>query len=113
MSEPAGVIRAFSLLLWLVIGVAGLAGSISAAAPRDAGIIAAVFPPWWSASRALAAADGVGDVLNGGTYRFVLIVQSRGPGLGARLRAAGALFLLNPLAVGGCRPAVTRDQKNA
>jgi len=110
MSERAGVLRAFSLLLWLIIGVAGLAGSISAAAPNDAGGIAAVFPPWWSASRAFAAAASAGDVLNGGAYGFVLIVQSRRPGLGARLRAAGALFLLNPLAVGGCRPAATRAQ---
>lgn len=93
--------RAILILLCLTISFAGLAASI-AAKPGDDSSIVAVFPPWWSASRALAAASDVGAVLNGGAFSFVLVVQSQRPGLGDRLRAAGALFLLNPQGFGGC-----------
>lgn len=102
--------RKFPLIICLIIGVVGLAGSISAAAPNDEDTVAAVFPPWWSASHAFTAASGTGAIVNGGTFPFVVIVQSKDPGLAARLRAAGALLLLSPLGLGGClNPARSQD----
>ena len=82
MSERAGVLRA--LLLWLVIGVAGLVGSISAAAPKDAGGVAAISSMVVGVTRFRGRREP-GDVLDGGAYGSVLIVRSRRPGLGARL----------------------------
>lgn len=96
--------RVFPILLCLALPLSGIAVSVSMAAPNEEGAVAAVFPPWWSASRAFAAASNAGDVLNSGTFFFVVVVQSQRPGLGDRLRSEGALLLLNPLAVGGCEP---------
>ena len=104
------IARAFPILLCLAIPVAGIAVSVGAAKPNDDSAIVAVFPPWWSASRALTAASDVGAVVDSGAFPFVLIVQSQRPGLGDRLRAAGALLLLNPLGVGGCEPSPSRNQ---
>ncbi|MFN3659170.1 MAG: hypothetical protein ACK4UO_18140 [Pseudolabrys sp.] len=102
--------RVLSILLCLTVGTAGIAASVSAGKPGDDGSIVAVFPPWWSASRALTAASDAGAVLGGGGFAFVIIVQAQEPGLGDRLRAAGALLLLNPLGVGGCGPASSGNQ---
>lgn len=96
------MVRAFPILMCLTIGMLGLGGSLSAAAPSDESAVAAVFPPWWTASRSLSAASQAGAVLDAGVLPFVLIVRSPHPGLSARLRAAGALILLNPLGLGGC-----------
>lgn len=104
------VLRSFPIFLCLAICVVGLVGSIAAETPNDDAAVAAVFPPWWSAARDFAAAGGAGDIVTGGAVPFVLIVQSQRPGLNARLRAAGALLLLNPLAAGGCLQSSTGDQ---
>jgi hypothetical protein len=99
--------RLYRILFWLVVCVAGFAGGISAETADDAAAVAVVFPPWWPDARVFAAAAAAGDIVNRGTVPFVLIVQSERPGLGARLRAAGALLVLNPLAAGGCSPPST------
>jgi hypothetical protein len=106
----SSTVRRFSFLFCLVIGVVGLAGSIAAGTPKDGDAIVAVFPPWWPASRTFNAASNAGAIVNDGAFPFVLIVQSPRPGLGARLRAAGALLLLDPLGLGGCGHSSTRKQ---
>ena len=98
------------VFLCLLVGVLGLAVGISAETPRESGAIVAVFPPWWTASRAFAAASNAGAVVNSGTFPFVVIVRSQRPGLGTRLRAAGAFLLLDPLGIGGCEAPPARSQ---
>jgi hypothetical protein len=104
------VARVYSILLCLTICFAGIAVSIAMGKPNNGGAIVAVFPPWWSSSRTFIAASEAGAILNSGAYPFVVIVQSQSPELGARLRAAGALLLLDPLGMGGCLQSPTRDQ---
>jgi hypothetical protein len=101
--------RFFIAPLCIAIALAGLAAGAVAGKPNDAGSLVAVFPPWWSASRALAEASRVGDVVNAGAFPFVLIVQSQRPGLEERLRAAGAVLLLNPIGIGGCEPSESQN----
>lgn len=103
------LVRASAIILCLVICVAGAAVSLSTGAPNDDSAVVAVFPPWWPSSRAVAAASDVGAIVDGGAFPFVLIVQSQNPGLGERLRAAGALLLLNPLGFGGCLTSPSRN----
>jgi hypothetical protein len=71
------------------------------AAPPAAGPVAAVFPPWWPAARAFAAAGTAGPVARFGGVPFIVVVAAPDR---ARLRAAGAWLLLDPHAVGGCAP---------
>jgi hypothetical protein len=92
---------------WLsqVTTVAGLAAGgllISVLGGPAGGPVAAVFPPWWSAARAVEAAGNGGTVLRLGPADFVVFVapdEARGP---ERLRQAGAWLLLNPRGVTGC-----------
>ncbi len=96
-----------TISLCLLIVISGLFGSIISGTPGQDGALAAVFPPWWSAARVFSAAAKAGDILDSGAVPFIPIVKSPKPGLGARLHAAGALLLLNPLDAGGCgRPAI-------
>lgn len=101
--------RAFPILLSLALPASGVAVSVGMAAPNEQGAVAAVFPPWWPASRVFVAASNAGEVLNSGPFFFVVLVQSQRPGLSDRLRTEGALLLLNPLAAGGCEPS-SRNQ---
>jgi hypothetical protein len=102
--------RIVPVLLCLAISVAGIAASIGAGKPASDNAVVAVFPPWWTASRTLVAASAAGAVLDSGAYSFVVIVQSQDHELGARLRAAGALLLLDPLGLGGCLQSPARNQ---
>lgn len=79
-----------------------MAVSLGAEAAGDGDAVVAVFPPWWSADRTFVAAGEAGSILNNGTFPFVVVVQSKGADLGVRLRAAGAILLLDPLGLGGC-----------
>lgn len=74
----------------------------AAAAPADAGRVAAVFPPWWTSAQVLSAASGAGDIAGAGAHRSILIVSSRVPGLNERLHRAGAVVLLSPGLAGLC-----------
>jgi hypothetical protein len=94
-SVAAGVVAA-------AIAVGSLAIAAATTVPADAATLAAVFPPWWTASRTLHAAAGAGDVLRFGVSAHVVIVRSAHPDLLARLRHAGALVLLNPFGAGAC-----------
>jgi len=70
--------------------------------------IAAVFPPWWHQGRVFEAASGAGPLLDTGRASFVVIVGFSDPGVAARLRAAGALILVDAAAV-GCAPSEGRQ----
>jgi hypothetical protein len=94
--------RALPLFICLAISVAAMAASIGASKTSDGDAIVAVFPPWWSAARTFYAAGETGAILNNGAFPFVVVVQSASAGLDVRLRAAGALLLLDPLGLGGC-----------
>lgn len=84
-----------------VIASAGLAAMLPAA-PANAVTLAAVFPPWWSQAQVWRAALSTGDVVDVGGSRFVLVLHSSASGLAARLCRAGALLILDPLAMGPC-----------
>jgi hypothetical protein len=84
------------------LGLFGLAASVEASVADDGSAVAAVFPPWWPTPRIFAAAAQAGDVVDVGASPAVLIVRSQQPGLPRRLRAAGAILLLNPLGAGAC-----------
>lgn len=82
------------VMLISVVAVLGLITEPSAHGP-----VAAVFPPWWSASQAFQAAGSTGPVIRFGGYPFVVIALPR------RRRAlidAGAWFLLNPEVLKAC-----------
>lgn len=72
------------------------------AAPRQADRAAAVFPPWWSEARVVAAAASAGDIASRGGAANIVLVRGDPATLRSRLRAAGALLLLDPQAAGFC-----------
>lgn len=77
------------------------------AAPRGDGPAAAVFPPWWSAPRAIAAADAAGTVSGVGAYPFIVIASPRpdqDAPLARALRVQGAWLILDPGLAGPCTP---------
>jgi hypothetical protein len=91
-----------------------LAGSLvlSAAAatrPVDPHRVAAIFPPWWSEGAALGAAAQAGDVVAGGKLPFVVAVVAAEGDLAARLRQAGALFVVDRTTFGLCAPERPQD----
>ena len=86
-------------------GLLGLSLSLSVAAaiePGDPRLVAAVFPPWWSAEAVLAAASQAGDVVGPGGAPFVIVVRSENADLPDRIRAAGAFMVLDRAAFGLC-----------
>ena len=70
-----------------------------AAAPRQAGAVAALYPPWWSQAQILSAAGAAGRIASGGGAPFVIALRSDQPGLAERARAHGAWLVMdqNPL----------------
>lgn len=71
-------------------------------APLDR-MVAAVFPPWWSAERVMEAAVAAGvPVVRAGGIETIVITASPDTRSDAHLRDAGALFLLDPLSAAGC-----------
>lgn len=91
---------------WLAPAILALASfvvvPVLAAAPRDPQVGAAVFPPWWTPSRALAAADDAGEILAVGSVPFIVITRSAAGDIAPRLRAAGALLVIDPQTAGLC-----------
>ena len=64
---------------------------------------AAVFPPWWHATRSFLAASAAGvTIIRTGAIPAILIVRLEHADSLARLRQAGAWLLLDPQALGGC-----------
>jgi len=72
------------------------------AAPRDPSLVAAVFPPWWSAEQSLSAAAQAGAILRTGAWPWIVVVTGPSDKIASVLRAAGAVFLVDPTAAGLC-----------
>ena len=79
-----------------------LAAWASSFGPRPDGPIAALYPPWWSASQCLLAAAAGGMPVRFGAAGFVVVVLPDTPDAARLLRRAGAWLLLDPRALGGC-----------
>jgi hypothetical protein len=93
------LVTALAILTSLVAAVA------VGAAPSDPSRVAIVFPPWWTATRAVTAAASAGQILDLGGVPFVVIVH-RDPATAARhARLAGALFILGADPRSLCSPA--------
>lgn len=107
LSKPFPARRAGALLRWapaaLAFGASLLLSAALGLAPRDAHRLAAVFPPWWSGERTLAAAGDLADVTPGG-LRFIVAASSARPDLAAALKAAGALFVVDGRFFAFCAP---------
>lgn len=86
----------------------GLApAAILGAQPRDPARAAAVFPPWWSQARALAAADRAGDVAGVGALSPIVIIAApagRERDFASALRREGAWLVIDPGFAGPCGP---------
>lgn len=71
--------------------------------PADDNLVAAIFPPWWSEARSIAAvASADGAILGWGRFRTIVITRSDQPGFAERLHDAGALLLVEPSELTGC-----------
>jgi hypothetical protein len=83
-------------------------GWIALRPPEQAGApVAAIFPPWWDATRSFAAAASAGaSIVRPGAWPAILVVTAPDAGLSRRLHAAGAWFLVNPMALAACLPPV-------
>lgn len=73
------------------------------AQPRDRTRVAAIFPPWTSAERAIArVAQAGGRIVRPGLIDSIVVVQGDDSALADRLYAAGAWAVVDPAAWGGC-----------
>jgi hypothetical protein len=78
---------ALAMMLVLIVSALGVES-----APDDPRLVAAVFPPWWSASRTTLAGARAGDVMGFGALPFIVILHADQGGLTARANAAGAIL---------------------
>ncbi len=83
-----------------VLGTLALTLSVAAS---DSDTVVAVFPPWWTPAAVMAAAVSAGSVIDVGRLPATLLVRGERATLGVRLRAAGALIIVDAGAAGGCR----------
>ena len=102
MQQVVGGIRNAVVLLAFLICT--LLAVLRTPMPR-ASRLTAWFPPWWTGGRAFAAAAGAGLIVALGPLPSVLIVQGDPAGLADRLRAAGAIFIVDASGPAGCHPA--------
>jgi len=71
--------------------------------PVDPHFVAAVFPPWWSEARSIAAVvSAEGALVGRGGLASIVVTRSDLPDFDARLRQAGALVLLEPSRLLSC-----------
>ena len=99
-TSPLGPLAATLLAILL-----GLVAAVSVnAEPRDPSRVAAVFPPWWDASRSLGAAGSAGSIAAVGGAPFIVILRGDPVDLAQRARSAGALLVLDPDLAGVCAP---------
>ncbi len=99
MGDDAGSSRvswllAGTLAFGSVLGCLGLALQ-----PPNTGLVAAVFPPWWGATRSVLAAAASGSILGLGRFGFVVVVSRDA---GATPWPRGAWLTVDPRAFGGC-----------
>jgi hypothetical protein len=105
--QSGGTAGAASLAAWLpALGL--LAASFAGLCwlelqPVDENFVAAVFPPWWSEARSIAAVTAAdGAILGWGRPRSIVITRSNHPGFAERLHDAGAVLLIEPSYLSGC-----------
>lgn len=80
----------------VILAVATLAlASLAMLQPGDASNVMAIFPPWWTAERSVIAASAVGPVLGSGALPFMVAIKGVAPDVEGRLRAAGAVLIVD------------------
>src|SRR5712671_200879 len=90
-------------ILLLVVSFLGTAWIGLRPSPAIGEPVAAVFPPWWGAERAFAAASSSGGaIVREGAWPSILVLSSADEDFADRLHAAGAWLLLNPKALDAC-----------
>jgi hypothetical protein len=94
----------------LVIGGAFAAAAVEFA-PADSTRLIAVFPPWWSAERALAAAGEVAAVSGVGAMSFAVAVSGDRPDLTQALRDRGAFWVFDGRAIPACFSSLKEAQR--
>lgn len=108
MSSPQPVTKAdgsgWSVPL-AALAAATLTVLLLAAAPGRSDAMAAVYPPWWTPAQAAASAAAEGRLQAVGGAANILIVSSEKPRLADRLRASGALLLIDSRLASLCAPA--------
>ncbi|HLX17388.1 MAG TPA: hypothetical protein VKS24_19545 [Bradyrhizobium sp.] len=88
---------ALLLLGWMAIA------ALSLQIRADAEVVAVAFPPWWSSQQAFEAAASANVRIVRATAIPAVLVVRHGDGAGlARLREAGAWFVIDPQAVAAC-----------
>lgn len=65
--------------------------------------LAVIFPPWWTPAQVFAAAASAGRLVAPGHLPGTVIVQGDAAILADRLRAAGALLVLDSSLSAGCQ----------
>jgi hypothetical protein len=104
-----------ALAAWTPAAALVIGGTFAAAAvefaPVDSTRLVAVFPPWWSAERALAAAGEVAAVSGVGAVGFAVAVAADRPGLTQALRDRGAFWVLDARAVPACFSSLEKAQR--
>ena len=100
---------------WAPAALLTLGGAFAAAdvefAPGDSTRLVAVFPPWWSAERALAAASEVAAVSGVGGLGFAVGVVSDRPDLARALSAHGAVWVVDGRSFPACFAASRETQR--
>jgi hypothetical protein len=71
-------------------------------APGDAARLVAVFPPWWTAEQALAAAAEAAPVAGVASAGFAVAVIADRPGVIDELRRRGAWFVADGRLFAAC-----------
>lgn len=98
--SPAAFLPA--ALAGVVMLAAAILGGLAPAADTSEPV-AAIFPPWWTARDVMAGlARSDAAILREGLAPSVVLATSAAPGLPDRLRAAGALLILDQQAAAGC-----------
>ena len=91
------------ILLFLVLAGAGAMARFEARPREGAPEVAAIFPPWMPREHVLTQVARMGGrVVRVGAVDSILVVHDEAPGLAARLYAAGAWAVVDPVAFGGC-----------
>jgi hypothetical protein len=98
--RPRAAIRWWPALGLLAVSAAMTAGLTFQ--PRNDTAVAAIFPPWWGAERAMIAAGEAGPILRQGAWPWIVVVAGPTNRTAPKLRAAGALLLVDPTAAGIC-----------
>ena len=100
-SNTRGRLAAWVPCVTLAAGSMLAAGASSLAPPAE-GPIAALYPPWWSATQSLLAAGAGGLPVRFGAAGFVVVIVPDTADAAERLHQAGAWLLLDPKLLGGC-----------